>query len=310
MFLKCCHLFHFFGTPRDLYERFFFRKISNFQFLKATFFKPLLPLQSIQFSIFEGQGVCIHRDFLKMYSPSSVIKTLYNWNSVFFVQLLKPKRFEVLSFSTYFGSKFWNLRNGYTHVFFNESIDLIHVQAGQILTHVVLKCLHSSFKSLRDGSFPGLCTFKILKIQKIWQQSFFQTVHICFKSSNQMGLNLPALIPGSFLTQDTWRCRSFNARVYGFIQRKWGNTNAGNERKHNMPRKEKRHVGKNTKPPTLLTNQAGAHGPRKKPRLNQVEKKSRWRTRKISTRNQEYIYKNTMLLPTTSLENTSFPIVF
>ena len=47
-----------------------------------------------------------------------------------------------------------------------------------------------------------------------------------------------------FLTQDTWRCRSFNARVYGFIQRKWGNTNAGNEHKHNMPRKEKRHVGK------------------------------------------------------------------
>lgn len=49
-----------------------------------------------------------------------------------------------------------------------------------------------------------------------------------------------------FLTQDTWRCRSFNPRVYGFIQRKWGNTNAGNEGKHNMPRKEKRHVGKKT----------------------------------------------------------------
>lgn len=95
-----------------------------------------------------------------------------------------------------------------------------------------------------------------------------------------MGLNLPALIPGSFLTQDTWRCRSFNARVYGFIQRKWGNTNAGNERKHNMPRKEKRHVGKNTKPPTLLTNQAGAHGPRKKPRLNQVEKKIKMENKK------------------------------
>jgi len=39
-----------------------------------------------------------------------------------------------------------------------------------------------------------------------------------FQIFKAIGLNLPALIPNNFLTQDTWRCRSFNARVYGFIQ--------------------------------------------------------------------------------------------
>ena len=93
-----------------------------------------------------------------------------------------------------------------------------------------------------------------------------------FQIFKAIGLNLPALIPNNFLTQDTWRCRSFNARVYGFIQENGATQMQAMNVSTTCLEKRNDMWGKNTKPPTLLTNQAGAHGPRKKPRLNQVEK--------------------------------------